>query len=67
VGVCAADGEGVLPGPRTDYWALALIVSGFGTLGTAINVSGDGVVDALPGHDAAAHAAVCVADAGDQR
>ena len=26
------------PGHATDYWALALIVSGFGTLGTAINV-----------------------------
>jgi cytochrome c oxidase subunit I len=26
------------PGHNTDYWALALIVSGFGTLGTAINV-----------------------------
>jgi cytochrome c oxidase subunit I len=25
------------PGHATDYWALALIVSGFGTLGTAIN------------------------------
>jgi len=26
------------PGHGTDYWALALIVSGFGTLGTAINL-----------------------------
>lgn len=26
------------PGSSTDYWALALIVSGFGTLGTAINI-----------------------------
>ncbi|MGC2231949.1 MAG: cbb3-type cytochrome c oxidase subunit I, partial [Candidatus Acidiferrum sp.] len=26
------------PGNATDYWALALIVSGFGTLGTAINI-----------------------------
>jgi cytochrome c oxidase subunit 1 len=26
------------PGNGTDYWALALIVSGFGTLGTAINI-----------------------------
>jgi cytochrome c oxidase subunit 1 len=26
------------PGHGTDYWALALIVSGFGTLGTAINI-----------------------------
>src|ERR1700722_559090 len=26
------------PGHAVDYWALALIVSGFGTLGTAINV-----------------------------
>src|SRR5579875_2660585 len=26
------------PGHPTDYWALALIVSGFGTLGTAINI-----------------------------
>ena len=26
------------PGHATDYWALALIVSGFGTLGTAVNV-----------------------------
>jgi len=26
------------PGHSTDYWAIALIVSGFGTLGTAINV-----------------------------
>src|SRR6201996_6850299 len=26
------------PGHATDYWALALIVSGFGTVGTAINV-----------------------------
>jgi cytochrome c oxidase subunit 1 len=25
-------------GPTIDYWALALIVSGFGTLGTAINI-----------------------------
>jgi len=26
------------PGHATDYWALALIVGGFGTLGTAINI-----------------------------
>jgi cytochrome c oxidase subunit 1 len=26
------------PGHNTDYWALALIVAGFGTLGTAINL-----------------------------
>jgi cytochrome c oxidase subunit 1 len=26
------------PGHATDYWALSLIVSGFGTLGTAINI-----------------------------
>ena len=26
------------PGHSTDYWALALILSGFGTLGTAINI-----------------------------
>src|ERR1700751_1532278 len=26
------------PGHATDYWALALIVSGFGTLGTAVNI-----------------------------
>ena len=26
------------PGHSTDYWALALIISGFGTLGTAINI-----------------------------
>jgi cytochrome c oxidase subunit 1 len=26
------------PGHNTDYWALALIVSGFGTLGAAINI-----------------------------
>ncbi|MBB6146311.1 cytochrome c oxidase subunit 1 [Silvibacterium bohemicum] len=26
------------PGHATDYWAIALIVSGFGTVGTAINV-----------------------------
>jgi cytochrome c oxidase subunit 1 len=26
------------PGHATDYWALSLIVSGFGTIGTAINV-----------------------------
>ena len=26
------------PGHSTDYWALALIVSGFGTFGTAINI-----------------------------
>lgn len=26
------------PGHATDYWALALIVSGFGTFGTAINI-----------------------------
>jgi cytochrome c oxidase subunit I len=26
------------PGTSTDYWAIALIVTGFGTLGTAINI-----------------------------
>jgi cytochrome c oxidase subunit 1 len=26
------------PGHATDYWALALIVGGFGTLGTAVNI-----------------------------
>jgi cytochrome c oxidase subunit 1 len=26
------------PGHATDYWALSLIVSGFGTLGTAVNI-----------------------------
>ena len=28
----------VTPGHNTDYWALSLIVAGFGTLGTAINI-----------------------------
>ena len=31
-------GRAFTPGHNTDYWALALIVSGFGTLGTAINI-----------------------------
>src|SRR6201987_124864 len=26
------------PGPRSDYWTLALLVSGFGSIGTAINI-----------------------------
>jgi cytochrome c oxidase subunit I len=28
----------VTPGHNTDYWALSLIVAGFGTLGTALNI-----------------------------
>jgi cytochrome c oxidase subunit 1 len=31
-------GSSFSPGHNIDYWALALIVSGFGTLGTAINI-----------------------------
>jgi cytochrome c oxidase subunit I len=31
-------GKAFTPGHNTDYWALSLIVAGFGTLGTAINI-----------------------------
>jgi cytochrome c oxidase subunit I len=31
-------GKAFSPGHNVDYWALALIVSGFGTVGTAINI-----------------------------
>jgi cytochrome c oxidase subunit I len=31
-------GKSFSPGHNVDYWALALIVSGFGTVGTAINI-----------------------------
>ena len=55
------------PGHNTDYWALALIVSGFGTLGTAINIVATSVLDALPRHDALPHATLRVADGCGQR
>jgi cytochrome c oxidase subunit I len=32
-------GRAFNPGHGTDYWALSLIISGFGTLGTAININ----------------------------
>ena len=48
------------PGHSTDYWALASF-SGFGTLGTAINIIATIVSMRLPGHDAYAYAAVCLA------
>jgi cytochrome c oxidase subunit 1 len=31
-------GKSFSPGPGPDYWALSLIISGFGTLGAAINI-----------------------------
>ena len=55
------------PGHATDYWALALIVSGFGTLGTAINIIATTLSMRCRGMTPDAHAAVCLAHAGGQR
>ena len=39
VRISTADGERAFsPGHSTDYWALALIASGIGSIGTAINI-----------------------------
>ena len=44
-------------GHSTDYWALALIVSGFGTIGAAVNIIATTDLHAVQGHDDDAHAA----------
>ena len=38
MGLCAAHRESLFSRTCTDYWALSLIVSGFGTIGAAINI-----------------------------
>jgi cytochrome c oxidase subunit 1 len=38
VRLCAADGAVFSPGHSTDYWTLALLLSGIGTIGTAVNI-----------------------------
>ncbi len=38
VGIRTFDGAGFSPGHSTDYWTLALLASGFGSIGTAINI-----------------------------
>ena len=47
------------PGHATDYWALALIVSRIRNAGHGDQHDCDDAFHALPGHDAAADAAVC--------
>jgi cytochrome c oxidase subunit I len=36
--LCATGSASVLPWHSSDYWTLALLVSGFGSIGTAINI-----------------------------
>ncbi len=55
------------PGHSSDYWTIALLVSGFGSIGTAINIDCDDSFHAMPGHDARPYAAACVAEPGDVR
>ena len=49
------------PGHTVDYWAVALLASGIGSIGTAINIHRDGILHALQGDDAVSHAAAAVA------
>ena len=52
------------PGHSTDYWIIGLLVSGIGSIGTALNIVTTDLVHALSGDDAGPHAAVCVAEPG---
>ena len=53
------------PGHSSDYWTLSLLVSGFGSIGTAINIIATILCHALPGHEAQPHAAAGLAQPGD--
>ena len=52
-------------GHSTDYWILGILVSGVGSIASAINVIVTVISHALQGHDAGADAAVRLAHAGD--
>ena len=55
------------PGHSTDYWTLALIVGGFGTIGTAINIIATTLSMRCKGMTLMPHAAVRLAHACGQR
>ncbi len=50
-------------GASTDYWILGILVSGFGSIASAINVIATISQHAMQRHDAIANAAVCLDDA----
>ncbi len=52
------------PGHSTDYWIIGLLVSGIGSIGTALNIVDHDLLHALPGHDAGPDAAVRLAEPG---
>ena len=54
-------------GHSTDYWTLSLLVSGFGSIGTAINIVATISVPALSGDDARENAAAGLAESRDGR
>ena len=56
-----SDREAFSPGNATDYWALALIVTGFGTLGGAINILATALSMRCKGMTLDAHAAIHMA------
>ena len=51
-------------GHSTDYWIIGLLVSGFGSIGTAAQYRDHDSVPALSRHDAGAHAVVRLAESG---
>ena len=55
------------PGHSTDYWTIALLVSGFGSIGTSDQYHCHDSQYALPGHDHEPHAVACMAEPGDVR
>ena len=55
------------PGHSSDYWTIALLVSGFGSIGTAINIIATILCHAMPRNDPRPHATAGVAEPGDVR
>ncbi len=51
-------------GSSTDYWAIGVLVAGFGSIASAINVIATTFSHALSGNDAQQDADVCVGNAG---
>ena len=54
-------------GHSTDYWTIALLVSGFGSIGTAINIVATIISLRCPGNDLGKNAAAGLDELGDVR
>ena len=65
VGVCAADGARIFAGPQHRLLDDRVLVSGFGSIGTAINIIATILCMRCPGMTLGPHAAARVAEPGD--